>query len=311
MRILSRIIKAVTVLFSNPHEFICSIISRYGALIPDDIYLRIVFRLKMGHSLNLKDPKTFNQKLQWLKLYNRKSEFTTMVDKYAVKDYVSQIIGDKYIIPTLGVWNTFDEIDFSILPNQFVLKTTHGGGGCAVIICTDKSRFDYVKAKHKMELSLSDDVYRNNREWPYKNVPKRIIAEKYMSDKLSTTTGELKDYKFFCFNGKTKFFKIDFDRFISHRANYYDCECNIQPFGEVEVPPNFNKNIEIPTNINKMIELADKLSVGFPFLRVDFYNINGSIYFGELTFFPASGFGKFTIDEWDTRLGNLINLNIK
>ena len=260
----------------------------------------------MGESLNLDAPQTFQEKIQYLKLHNRKPEFTTMVDKFAVKEYVSNIIGDEYIIPTIAVWNSFDEIDFDYLPDKFVLKTTHGGGSCGVIICNDKTSFNKKEAKHKLEKSLKSDISKTLREWPYKNVPHRIIAEKLIN--LPDNIKELNDYKFFCFNGEPKFFKIDFGRFSDHHANYYDLEWNLLPFGEADFPPLPEYKFLPPPNFNKMIEIVHKLSKDKKFIRVDLYNVCGRIYFSELTFFPASGLGKFSIREWERKIGNLLDI---
>lgn len=289
----------------NPKKIIIALLKFIGVIIPDRIYLQLMFRLMLGEKLNLKNPKTFNEKLQWLKLYNRKPEYTTMVDKYAVKEYVAKKIGTEYIIPTLGVWNKADDIDWEKLPNQFVLKTTHGGGGCDVIICKDKSTFDREAAIKKLNNSLKSDIYRIYREWPYKDVPKCIIAEKFMTE---TGSGDLKDYKFFCFNGKVKVLKIDFDRFVEHKANYYDKTFKLLPFGEVVCPPDYNVVIEKPENFEKMLQLVEILSKNIPFARVDLYNSNGKIYFGEITFFPASGFGEFIPEYWDEKLGDWLKL---
>ena len=183
-----------------------AILTRLAPIIPDNQYLKWMFRLQMGYKLDLDNPKTFNAKLQWLKLYNRKPEYTQMVDKFAVKEYIANIIGEEYIIPTLGVWDKFEDIDFDKLPNQFVLKTTHGGGGGGVIICKDKTTFNIDKAKSILERSLKQDIYRTLKEWPYKNVKKRIIAETYLTEDISpdNPTGDLVDYKFYCFSGETK-----------------------------------------------------------------------------------------------------------
>lgn len=270
----------------------------------DEAYLRLVFRIKMGKSLNLSNPQSFNEKLQWLKLNDRRPEYTMMVDKYAVKEYVEGIIGEEHIIPTLGVWNRFDDIDFNSLPNQFVLKCTHDSGG--LIIVKDKSNLDIAKARKKINHCLKHNYYWGLREWPYKDMKPRIIAEQFMVDESGT---DLKDYKFFCFNGEMKFFKIDFDRYTDHHANYYDPTGEIMPFGEAQYPPTPKKQLVIPKELPQMIALSEKLSRGIPFLRVDFYNINGMIFFGELTFFPASGIGKFTPEEWDNTLGSWLDLS--
>lgn len=301
MNSMHRIINIV----STP-SCLCRIFLRItGRIWPDELYLKMLYRLNMGQKLNLKEPRTFNEKLQWLKLYNRRSEYTTMVDKYAVKEYVASKIGAEFIIPTLGVWNTPEEIDWDMLPNQFVLKTTHGGGGGGIVICNDKSILNIENTKKKLKKSLKNDIYLNFREWPYKGVRPRIIAEKFMTDESGT---ELKDYKFFCFNGKVRCFKIDFDRFNIHKANYYDRNAKLLPFGEACLKTDPNKLFETPINFEKMIELSETLSRDIPFVRVDLYNVKGRIYFGELTFFPAAGMGKFAPEEWDEKLGQFLVL---
>lgn len=269
----------------------------------DTAYLKLIYRLIFGRKLDLKNPQTFNEKLQWLKLNDRKTEYTTMVDKYEVKKYIAEKIGEEYIIPTLGVWDNFDDIDFDLLPNQFVLKCTHDSGG--LVICKDKSKLDIAKAREKINKALTRRFYYFGREWPYKAVKPRIIAEKYMVDE---SVSELRDYKFFCFGGVCKCLKVDFDRFIEHRANYYDPQGNLLDLGEKICPPNKEKVIVLPDNKEKMLQLAEKLSTNIPFLRVDFYDVNGKIYFGELTFFPASGWGEFTDEKWDYKLGKWIKL---
>ena len=271
---------------------------------PDELYLKKEFKLLMGRELNLKNPQTFNEKLQWLKLYNRKPEYTTMVDKYAAKQYVADRIGEQYIIPTLGVWSRFDDIDFDALPNQFVLKCTHDSGG--LVICKDKSTFDKAAAKRKIEHCLRRKYYYIHREWPYKNVPPRIIAEKYMSDGVSD---ELSDYKLMCFNGKVKATFVCDSRFSKDglHITFYDADWTRMPF-EREGHPSSDSEINKPATYNEMIKVAEKLADKIPFLRVDFYEVKGKPYFGEMTFFPAGGNEKFKPDEWDKKLGEWINL---
>lgn len=272
--------------------------------IPDTIYIRFRYYFQMGEILHLKHPQKFNEKLQWLKIYNRNTDYITMVDKYNVKRYVASIIGDEYIIKTYGVWESFDDINFEKLPENFVLKCTHDSG--SVVLCKGKKKLDLTKTKEKMMDGLKRDVYHWSCEWPYKGVKPRILAEKYLGDSLEDEP--LLDYKFFCFNGQVKCFKIDFNRFTHHQANYYDRNLKLLPFGEKACPPDFDKKLVMPSNIYKMMELAERLSAKVPFIRVDFYNIKGRIYFGELTFFPASGFGKFTKEEWDYKLGEWLKL---
>lgn len=270
--------------------------------IPDTVYLKLVYRIHMHRELNIKNPKTFNEKLQWLKLHDRKEIYTTMVDKYLVKDYVENLIGKKYIIPTLGVWSQFDAIDFDRLPNQFVLKCTHDSGG--LVVCLDKTKFDKQKAKKKIEESLKTNYYRNCREWPYKNVIPRIIVEPYMKDdKLD----ELIDYKIMCFNGEPKMAFTCTERFNGElKVTFFDLDWNPLPFERHY--PSSKKKISKPQHLDTMLCLAKKLSKDIPFVRVDFYEINNKVYFGELTFFPGSGFEEFTPNEYDLKLGEMITL---
>ena len=268
---------------------------------PDEKYLKKLFRLHIGKELDLDSPKGFNEKIQWLKLYNRKPEYTTMVDKYTAKKYAAEKIGEQYIIPSLGVWDRAEDIDPGKLPDKFVLKCTHDSGG--VVICRDKSEFDIEAARKKINKRLKANYYYSGREWPYKNVKPRIIAEKYMEEPGSS---ELKDYKFMCFNGKVRCTFVCSERFEKLKVTFYDNDWKRMPFerhyhaSETDIPK--------PKNFDKMVELAEILSEDIPFLRVDFYEINGHIYFGELTFFPGSGFEEFTPEEWDRILGDWITL---
>ena len=280
---------------------------RLAQLLPDKIYLQIYYRRIFGRKLNLKEAKTFNEKIQWLKLYDRNPTYSKMVDKYEAKNYVENKIGKEYIIPTLGVWEEFDKINFSELPNQFVLKTTHDSGG--VVIVKDKDKMNLVKTKKIIEDSLNNNYYLQGREWPYKNVKHRIIAEKYMVDESGY---ELKDYKFFCFNGIAKVMFIASDRQNTNeetKFDFFDMEFNHLPFTNGH--PNSNKIIIKPKSFEKMKKLAEILSEGIPQVRIDFYDINGNIYFGEMTFSHWSGFVPFIPDEWDYRLGSMINLPVK
>jgi hypothetical protein len=265
----------------------------------DKLYVQIDYFLYMGKRLRLNPPVTFNEKLQWLKLYANKEEYTQMVDKYEVKKYIADIIGEEYVIPTLGVWERFEDIDFEQLPNQFVLKCTHDSGG--LVICKDKSQMDMNAARKKLNKCLARNYYYQTREMPYKNVKPRIIAEKYMVDESGT---ELKDYKFFCFNGKVKCLFILVDRFINTRLNFFDRNFKLLPFERGY--PNTHKTIEKPLNYDKMVELAEFLSKEIPFVRIDFYNINGQIYFGEFTFTPGNGVEPFVPDAWDKKVGEWI-----
>ncbi len=280
--------------------------SFFFQFLPDKVALEIKFKNIFQKKIDWKNPKSFNEKLQWLKMYDRKPEYTIMVDKYAVKEYAATIIGKEHIIPTLGVWDHFEDIDFETLPDKFVLKCTHGSGD--VVICKDKKSFDIKAAREKIEKALKADYYKVSREWPYKNVPKKIIAEEYLYD--SSDPKGLVDYKIFCFNGVAKFYKVDFDRFVDHHANYYDFESNLLDFGEVACPPDKSRPFTPPLEINGMKELAEKLSFRMPFLRVDFYDVEGTIYLGELTLYPAGGCGRFIDPNSDNKIGELLKLPV-
>lgn len=273
--------------------------------IPDEYYLKYQFFKHFGKSCDLKRPLSFNEKLQWLKLNNRKKEYITLVDKYKVRDYIATTIGKKYLVPLYGVWDSTSEINYALLPNQFVLKTTHDSGG--VIICKDKSSFDIDSANKFLTRHLKERVFNRTREWPYKDVKPRIICEALLSD---NNNDSIKDYKFFCFNGVPRFLKVDFNRYTHHQANYYSPKWELLPFGEEICPPDFKHIEPEPDNLSEMLVLAAQLSSGIPFLRVDFYNIDGKIYFGELTFFPYSGFGKFVPKSYDTTIGQMLVLPI-
>lgn len=266
-------------------------------------YIKRKYEIIMGSKLNIETPISFNEKLQWLKINDRQERYVRMVDKAEAKKYVAEITPSLNIIPTIGVWDCFDEIEFDNLPERFVLKCTHDSG--SYFICKDKYTIDFKKAKKKICKALKTNFYYYGREWPYKNVKPRIIAEQYVDD---IDNGDLYDYKFFCFNGYVQCYKIDFNRQISHRANYYDRQSNLLRFGEVVCPPDFNKTFNHGSEIQSMISMAESLSQGIPFLRVDFYYCSGIIYFGELTFFPASGWGRFEPESANKLLGDWLVL---
>jgi len=274
-------------------------------IIPDSIYLKIKFRLKMMEKLNLNNPKTFNEKLQWLKLNDRKPEYKNMVDKYEVRKYIADKIGEEYLIPLLGVWDKFEDIDFEQLPNQFVLKPNHTSGN--VFICKDKSKINYEKLKKEINSWLNRKYYWVHREWPYKNIKPRIICEKYMVDESGV---ELKDYKLFCFNGSVKCSFVGLNRNSSYGLNvdFYDLDWKLMPFERHY--PNSGLIIPKPQNYDKMIKISELLSKDIIFVRVDFYEANGRLYFGELTFFPGPGFNEFTPESYDYLLGSWIKLPI-
>lgn len=269
-------------------------------LIPDELYLKIHTKITFGYWPNLNEPKLFNEKIHWLKLHNRNPEYIKYVDKYEVKRIVSEKIGSQYIVPTLGIWNTFDEIDFSSLPNQFVLKCTHDSG--SVVIVKNKNNFDKKSARKKIKKAMSHNYFWLGREWAYKNVKPRIIAEKFISDFESE---DLKDYKFFCFDGKVKLIQVDYDRFIEHKRNLYtpEWEC-IDAF--IEYPSHPEIKIPKPDKLNQMISIAEKLSENIAFVRIDLYNPHDKIYFGEMTFYHEAGFGLIRPKEFELKLGEYI-----
>ena len=270
---------------------------------PDKWFLQVKFYKYMGYKLNLKNPKTFNEKLQWLKLYDRNPLYTTLVDKYRVKQYVAEKIGEEYVIPTLAVYNSVDEIELDKLPDQFVLKCNHDSG--SIVICRDKSTFDLTAAKEKLSKALKNNYYSDSREWPYKNVARCIFAEEYINH-----DDDLYDYKFFCFNGTVKYYKIDYDRPSIHHATYFDREGNELPYYEMVCPKTENKQFDILCEeIETMISLSERLSKKFPFARIDFYCNYGSIKFGECTLYPTAGFGAFSNIDFEMALGDGININ--
>ena len=273
-------------------------------LLTDEQYIRLMWKANMDYPLNLKNPRTYNEKLQWIKIYDHNPLYTTIVDKSKVKKYVSDIIGSEYVIPTLGVWDRFEDIDFSALPSQFVLKCTHDSGG--IVICKDKSSFNLATAKKKLDYSMRRKYYWLNREWPYKNVKPRIIAEEYMEDK---TTKELRDYKFFSFNGEVKALFIASDRQtegVETKFDFFDMDYNHLDI--INGHPNSTIYPQKPLCFEEMKELARKLSKGFPEIRVDFYEVNGKVFFGELTLFHWSGLVPFQPHKWDEVFGEWVQI---
>lgn len=267
----------------------------------DELYIKLRYFSGMKKFPDLQHPRTYNEKLQWLKLNDKHTEYTRLVDKYAVKEYIEKLNWGGKTIPTLGVWDRFDDIDFAQLPNQFVLKTTHDSGG--IVIVKDKGKMDMQKARKKLEKSLQRKYFLMSREYPYKDVKPRIIAEKFMVDESGT---ELKDYKFFCFNGEVKFLFVATDRPFDTRFDFFDADFNHLPFKQGH--PWAWKEIKKPANFEEMKRAAAALSKGMPHVRVDLYNINGEIYFGELTFFHFSGVVPFEPAEWDEKIGDYLKL---
>lgn len=271
--------------------------------VSDKKYLSWIYRGYFGKKIDFDNPTTFTEKLQWIKLYDRKPIYTTMVDKYAAKIWAGDIIGKEHIIPTIGVWDHFDEIDFNGLPDKFVLKCTHDSH--SVVICKDKSKFDIEKAKNKLEKALKVNYFYEGRQWPYKNVPPRIIAEQYVVD---NEVGELRDYKFFCFNGVPKIMYIATGRDKGQTyGDFFDMEFeHLDMTIDHDVAP---VTPQKPKLFEEMKQAAEKLAKDIPLVRVDFYEVNGEYYFGEMTFFHCSGFAKLHPQKWDELLGSWISLS--
>lgn len=298
-------LKAIKIYLTKPRQIFVKL-SEMDLLhwMPDEEYLHLIWpRHSIGYALNLTEPKSFNEKLQWLKLHNRNPFYATLVDKYAVKKYVSKTIGEKYVIPLVdGPWESADKINFDVLPNQFVLKCNHDSGG--IIICKDKSKLDIDAARKMLNKRLKHNYYWDSREWSYKNVQPCVFAEKYMVDDSGY---ELKDYKFFCFGGMPKVVEVDYGRFVNHRRNLYDTEWNYLDYA-IMYPTDPKHVVEKPPCLNEMLECAAKLSAGIPFVRVDFYVVDGNPLFGEMTFYHDGGRGAFSPKEWDYKLGDWIQL---
>lgn len=300
---LSKLKKGLVYLFTKPRLIGIILLGKMSPLFPDKPYVELMYWLNMGKKLNLKNPVTFNEKLQWLKLYNHNPEYTVMVDKVKAKEYVAKLIGEEHIIPTLGVWDDPDDIDFDALPNQFVLKCNHNSG-TGMCICRDKSKLDIEKVKAELRKGLKENYYMRWREWPYKNVPRKILAEKFMVDESGT---ELKDYKVFCMNGEPEIIEVDYGRFTNHMRNLYDKDWHLIEM-EIQYPKDASHVIPRPEKLEEMLQLARTLAKDIPHVRADFYSINGALYWGELTFCHGAGMEHFKPETWNEKLGKLIVL---
>lgn len=272
----------------------------------DELFIKMQYRLFFNKELNLRNPETFNEKIQWLKLNDRNPRYIELVDKYLAKEEVGKIIGKQYIIPTYGIYDSFDEINFKELPKQFVIKTTHFGGSHGVFIVRDKEKMDLNLIKKGINDTLKRNLYYYSREWPYKNVKPRIIVEKYLSEISSPLT---RDYKFYCFNGNPKYLYVSegLEDHSTGRIDFFDSDFKKAPFGRTDFM-HFEGDLSRPKNYEKMLWISKKLSASIPFVRVDLYNIDGKIYFSELTFYPAAGLMEFSPSDWDKKLGDLLIL---
>lgn len=285
-----------------------SLLYSTSAIFSTPLYLKMLFRVMMGDSLDLKDPKTYNEKIQWLKIHDRKEEYVPMVDKVTAKDHVLKVTGDdSLIIKTLGVWKHFADIDFDSLPDSFVLKANNSGGSKGVVICKDKSSLDRVSAGRKLEKALRRNLYLRYREWPYKNISPAILAEEY----IGKADVDFSEVKLVCINGKVSYAFICLDRHSGKGTTYdfYDCEWNMLPFTQVK-EHNSGKPAPRPVHFDRMIEVAEQLSAGMRLLRVDFYDTPERLLFGEMTFYDGSGFELFHPGEWDGIIGSWLDLGI-
>lgn len=274
----------------------------YTCILPDKIYLKMLYKQRTGKKLNLKNPKTFNEKQNWLKLYDRRPEYTIMVDKYKAREYIAGKIGEEYLVPLLGVWDSPDEIDFDALPNEFVLKCNHDNG---VIICRNKSELDIEKVKEELRGRLKRDYYKKLREWPYKDVPRKIICEKFMHETINDKPIE---YKFFCFNGEPKIVLVVYDRFTGKTTmDSYDNSWNHLDLQNGEVPLAGDVFLK-PKSYNEMLDISKKISKNIPLLRMDFNVWNGKIFFGELTIYDSGGFEEYKPEKWDLIMGSYLEL---
>lgn len=291
---------------NHPHLILVHLLDAFSWMITsDELFLKWMFRLRQGYPLNLVSPKTYSEKIQWLKLYNRKPEYTTLVDKVKVKDWVAGKIGSEYIIPTLGVYKKAEDIDFNELPDQFVLKCNHNSGE-GMFICKDKSSMDETAVRNNLNKGLAENLYMKYREWPYKNVERRIIAEKYMKDSITPT---LNDYKIMCFDGKVKLIELHQGRFTEkHTQDFYDRDWNKTSIAQGSYGETSKEVVDRPALLDKMIELSEILATDIPHVRVDWYIVDGKLYFGEMTLFDGAGLDPWDRYEDDLLMGSWLTL---
>lgn len=300
--IFSKLKNTFKLLYEQPLIFLEACLNHIEPILSDSLFLQLKFYLRVGYWPNISNPRSFNEKLQWLKLHDMHPEYTDLVDKASVKDIVASRIGEEYVIPTIAIFNSVEDINWNNLPNQFVLKATGDSGG--VVICKDKKTLDIQDAINTLKELGQRDYCKYTKEYPYANVSHRYIAENYMEDESGY---ELKDYKIFCFNGMPRFIQLDFDRQTNHRRNIYDINWNLLDV-QIKYPKGHDRVFPKPINLEKMLQIASELSKDIPHVRVDLYNVNGKIYFGELTFFHGTGMEIFTPQEWDFEFGKYLVL---
>ena len=278
-------------------NFILNILS----FIPDSLMLKIQYRIKLRRKLNLKNPKRYTEKLQWYKINYRNPIMHKCVDKYKVREYVKDKGLEEILVPLIKKYDSVNDINWNELPDRFVLKTTHGSGGLNVVICNDKSKLSKIDISEKIKAGSKPFKKRSaGREWAYYGLNPGVIIEKLLINDKNPKAG-VNDYKIFCYNGEPKYIIVDIDRYIGHKRNFYDTDWNNLNIGSDCAES--NREIEKPENFDKMLKVAAILSEDFPYVRVDLYSVENKIYFGELTFYPWSGYVQFTPDEWDYRFG--------
>lgn len=310
---MRRIINVLKKVARNP-RLVIRYLNALGMLnfLSDKTCLMLLWWAETGTRLNLNNPIGFNEKLQWLKVYDHRPEYTKYVDKVLVRDYVKETIGEKYLVPIIGVFDNPEQIDFNLLPEKFVIKCNHNSGG-GMCVCTDKSTINTKIIRDKLNKELRKNFYYENREWPYKNVVPKLLCEEFIIDKNPmNTSGTLIDYKFHCFNGEPKFLYVGTDDISSGtkgelKLSFLDLNWETPPFYRSDHEP-IQTEIKKPDCLDEMIEIARKLSKGIPFVRVDLYWVNNQILFSEMTFFPGGGFGFFSPEEWEIKLGEWISL---
>jgi hypothetical protein len=267
---------------------------------PDKVYLKLIYRCETGKKLHLANPINFNEKLQWLKLYDRNPDYSTYVDKYEVRNYIRNTIGEKYLIPLIHVYESVPDIQWNALPDKFVLKCTHGSG--SNIICSDKSKLNIDDSIIKLNRWMRKNWYWLGREWPYKNVKPRIVCETFISESDNTPD----DYKVLCFNGKARLIEVHIDRYVNHTQDFYDTEWNKTTISQGSKTSNFV--YKKPHQFEKMIQLSEQLAYNMRHVRIDWFMVRDKLYFGEITFYDSSGFDLFGSEEDNCLLGSWIDL---
>lgn len=310
---MEKIKRTISNILSNPYMFF-HYADMLGFLryMSDEQWIKTMWRVRTGRNINLENPRGFNEKLNWIKLYDRNPQYTNMVDKYLVRDYIRDTIGEDYLFPLLGVWDNANDINFESLPNEFVLKCNHNSGE-GMCVCKDKSVLNTEEVRKKIQIALGKNYYLSEREWPYKNVQPKVICEKFMKDNSPANhTGTLIDYKFHCFNGEPKFLYVGVDDISEGskgelKLSFLDMNWETPEYYRKDHKPMPIK-VDKPKTFDEMVYVARKLSKGIPFVRVDLYSIDDKVYFSEFTFFPGGGFGFFSPEKWENLIGDWIEL---